>query len=286
MEQNLQYTVHSKEKFYFSLKIIFSLIGYGVILWFLYGFFSVGNIATTAVGSVFACYVLLIIAALIFRLGIMIGYLKGNAVKVRDNQVPDIYEIVKNQSEKLGLRKIPDTYILQSGGILNAFATRFIGTNYIVLYSDILETAYDKDATAVEFIIGHELGHVKRNHLLKNLILFPSALIPFLGAAYSRACEYTCDSIGQSLSPAGLKNGLLILAAGKKLYAKVNTMEYCQQDLREDGFWTWFAEKVSSHPNLTKRLRVYKNVMVSEEPKRVNVPVDEAKSDHNKYMPV
>jgi Zn-dependent protease with chaperone function len=178
---------------------------------------------------------------------------------------------------------------------LNAFAAKFLGRNYIVLYSEIVETAYGQDKSIIEFIIGHEMGHIKRNHMLKNLILFPSYIIPFLGSAYSRACEYTCDAIGFALCPAGAKGGLLVLASGKTIYKKVNLNEFLRQDDTEDGFWKWFAEKVSSHPNLTRRLGAFGEVKVSpvarsraallEEVAIAPAVVEIKDDDHNKYMP-
>lgn len=142
--------------------------------------------------------------------------------------------------------------------MLNAFATRFFGRNFIVLYSDILETAYEKGNKALEFVIAHEFGHIKRNHITKQLLTFPSRIIPFLNPAYSRACEYTCDNIGYSLCPEGAENGMLVLAAGKRLYSKVNKDEFVNSSNMEFGFWKWFAEIISSHPNLPKRISRFK----------------------------
>ena len=154
---------------------------------------------------------------------------------------------------------------MQNGGVLNAFATRFVGRNYVVIYSEIFDLIHEERTDELSFIIAHELGHVKRNHILKRLLLFPSFIVPFLGAAYSRACEYTCDNIGNALSPNGSKNGLMILAAGKKSFKKVNMDEYLELAEDETGFWKWFAEKVSSHPNLPKRIEnVSLNYMQSE----------------------
>lgn len=251
MEQPLDYQVHSKENTYFIIKVIAAIGGYLLI-------FQLIRLAfTTREAMAFLpllIYVVLIIIYLFLRLGVMIGYLKGNAIKVSNHQFPEIYKIVIEQSNLLRLKTIPDVYLLQNGGILNAFATRFFGSDYVVIYSNILEEAFEDNIETVKFIIGHELGHVKRKHMLKSVWLFPSFFIPFLNSAYSRACEYTCDNIGAALSNNGARPGLLLLASGKKLWKKVNPQAFIDQEQYEGGFWFWFAEKVSSHPRLTKRI--------------------------------
>ena len=183
----------------------------------------------------------------------MVGYVKGNGVRITIDQFPDVYSTIQKQCEQLNIN-VPPVYIIQNGGVLNAFATRFVGRNYVVLYSEIFELAFEDAADELNFVIAHELGHIKRHHLIKRFWLWPSSLIPFLGASYSRACEFTCDNIGHALSPNGSKLGLLLLASGKKIYKNVNVKEYLSSASYESGFWVWFAEKVSSHPNLPKRI--------------------------------
>ncbi len=218
--------------------------------------------------------------------GILVGHIKGNAVKITKTQFPDIYAILEKYCEKLKI-DIPSSYILQSDGVLNAFATKFIGRNYVVIYSEILELAYEKGQEALEFVIAHELGHVKRNHMTKKLLLFPSVIIPFLASAYSRACEYTCDNIGKSLSPIGAINGLLILAAGKQLYQKVNAEEYIKNEQYETSFWKWFAEKVSSHPHLPKRLSNIgiSQLIIQKEGKEFTNLTSDSGNDNSRFMP-
>jgi Zn-dependent protease with chaperone function len=286
MNSNINYSVHPKENLYFTLKVIFSLAIYAGLVGL---YILLSSIPTEEKAGIYGLvvYAVLIILFLVIRFGVLIGHLKGNAIKVRKDQFPDLYRLVVSQAEALRMTRVPEVYILQSGGILNAFAARFIGRNYVVLYSEVVEAAYEQNPKILEFIVGHELGHIKRGHMMKRFWLWPSSLVPFLGAAYSRACEYTCDRIGFALSPEGATAGLLILASGRSIYKKVNVKAYIDQDYSEDGFWKWFAEKVSSHPNLTKRVAEF--VRISPKAVLTEVPVEKPEpprvEDHSRYMP-
>jgi Zn-dependent protease with chaperone function len=85
-------------------------------------------------------------------------------------------------SEKLELRPTPDAFILHAHGAFNALATRFLGRNFIVLYSDVVD-ALESNPDAVDFYIGHELGHIQRKHLVWGPLLWPALILPILGAA-------------------------------------------------------------------------------------------------------
>lgn len=297
MAQALNYHVEPKENIYFAICLIISLLIYtAMILGIMAGLeFGKGPII-----AVLGFYAFIIIVALHVMRGVLVGYIRGNAVKLGPHQFPEIHQVVMRQSQALGLGRVPDIFLLQQGGLLNAFATRFMGSDYVVLYSDLMEEAYEKNQETVDFVIAHELGHVKRNHILKRLIVLPAMLVPFLGNAYSRACEYTCDSIGASLSPEGAHSGLLVLAAGKRLFRNVDAHIFIEQRYTEAGFWTWFAEKVSTHPHLTKRLaRFAKSPVFADTPQvgknngwdvpltapTKEEPKQEPVSDVSKYMP-
>jgi Zn-dependent protease with chaperone function len=248
----VQYTVDREETFYLALKCMITLAM--VVIIALVALYETQNAAGL---MVFVLYAFLIYLYQILVHSVAMGHLKGNGIRVTEEQFPEIHRIVAAHSRRLRLDSIPLIYIIQAGGVLNAFATRFVMKNYIVLYSDIVETAYDKGPDALSFIIGHELGHVKRRHIIKNTWLFPSVFFffPFFQFAYSRACEYTCDNIGAALSPDGATDGILILSAGKRLYSKVNIARYIKQSDEESGFWTWFAERLCTHPHTPKRIK-------------------------------
>lgn len=294
MDSNINYRVNAKENVYFYIRLVFSAGLYFLIVKLIMLSFQSDKIPAASF-FVLYFYAFAIILFLFFRFGILMGHLKGNAVRINKNQFPDLYQIVVKQARQLGIKSVPAVYIMQSGGVLNAFAARFLGRNYIILYSEIVEAAYEQDKSILEFIIAHELGHIKRNHMIKNLILIPSYFVPFLGSAYSRACEYTCDNIGHALCPYGVKGGLLILASGTTIYKKVNLNEFIRQEASEDGFWKWFAEKVSSHPNLTKRLAAFTDVQtttevppkssINEEPVAGQMSFVQREDDHSRYLP-
>lgn len=231
--------VNPKEKQYFVIALIISIVIYLLLI----------------VSIIGAVYLIFGAICFLFMQGLFIGNLKGNGIRISENQFPDVYRLTKELSEKIGLDSVPSVYIIQAGGLLNAFATRFLSRDFVVIYSDVFELAYEKGESALAFVIGHELGHLKRKHITKRIYVLPVMCIPFFGVAYSRACEYTCDRFGANVCPEGAANGLMVLAAGKKLYQEVNQEEYLRQINTEDGFWVWFSEKLASHPNLPKRLR-------------------------------
>jgi Zn-dependent protease with chaperone function len=248
------FQIHKKERVYFYISLVISCAWY-------YLFIShINNVAfhlVYNVPTIILFYALAIGLFMLFTHILLIGHLKGNAVEITEDQLPEVYKIIEDQARILKLRNTPTMYLLQGGGILNAFATRFLGTNYVILYSDVLELAFTEGVEVVEFIIAHELGHIKRNHisLFRKVLLFPSLFVPFLRGAYARACEYTCDNIGFSLSPGGASGGLLLLAAGRSLYKRISLEAYIRNANNASGFASWIAEVCSTHPHLTKRLQ-------------------------------
>ena len=184
-----------------------------------------------------------------------IAHLRGNAVRLSAEQLPELHERVRQLSARIGLDPVPDAYLLQSGGALNALATRFLGTNLIVLYSDLLEACGENEA-ARDFIVAHELGHLHAGHLRWSWLLIPGLAMPFLGHAYSRAREYTCDRYGiaASVDRERALDGLSVLAAGAGHAPRVNRRALVAQraDL-ESGFMK-LGSWLFTHPSIAHRL--------------------------------
>ncbi len=199
-------------------------------------------------------YVIGIAVFLILSHGAFIGRIRGSAVRLSSRQFPEVYKIATRLAAEMGFANLPAIYVQQAGGALNAFATRFFGRSFVVVYSDVIDLAYESGEGALEFVIAHELGHLHRRHPTKRAIVLPAMFVPFLGSAYSRACEYTADRYGSRFAPTDAISGLLVLAAGKRLYRRMDAQNFREQADREKGFWTWYAEITESHPLLVHRV--------------------------------
>ena len=238
--------INPRERFLYAAMVVVSLLVYSGLLF-------VGLSKPEAAASILL-YGLLFTFIGIFAQGLALGRVRGNAVRVSERQFPQLHRLAAAHAQRIGLKRAPAVYVMESGGLLNAFATRFMGRDFVIVHSDVLELALARGESAVGFIMGHELAHVWRGHLKHRWLTLPARLIPYLGLAYSRACEYTCDRIGAYCQPDGAITGLLALAAGKQLHAHVDVKEYASQAETDKGFWIRRAELMSSHPLLPKRV--------------------------------
>jgi Zn-dependent protease with chaperone function/type II secretory pathway pseudopilin PulG len=200
-------------------------------------------------------YALMFFVFYLFAQSGLIAYIKGNAVRITPQQYPDLHQRLSGCCQRLGMSGVPETYLLHGNGVFNAFATRFLGRSFLVLYSDVAD-ALESRPGALNFYLGHELGHVHRGHLSWRPVLLPASFLPLLGAAYHRACESTCDNYGAACCDDledGVR-GLSALAAGGRRWQDLNLSEYLQQAGDTSGFWMSFHELVSDYPWLVKRV--------------------------------
>ncbi len=232
--------VYGNEKSLFVIHLFLSLVFWFSII--------VGTLGIALI------YVLLFFIGYLFAQSGLIAWIRGNGIKISEQQFPDLYQRYQQCCQKLNIDTMPEAYILEGGGILNAFATRFLGRNFVVLYSNIIDAMSD-NPEAINFYFGHELAHIKRNHLKWSAVIWPSNLLPWIGAAYSRACEYTCDQFGKLCCDNSQQalHGMLVLAAGEKRYSSVNIDKYLEQVQATGAFWMAFHELIADYPWLVKR---------------------------------
>jgi Zn-dependent protease with chaperone function/type II secretory pathway pseudopilin PulG len=242
------------EKILFAMGFVFSLIVWFVLLITIVGIFY----------GLFIGFFMFVAHAM------MISYIKGHSVKISNSQFPDMYSRIVHISENLGLQTVPEVYLMQAGGMLNAFATKFTGRSFIVIYSDLLEACSD-GGKEIDMIIGHEIGHLALGHLRWFWFLAPAKMLPWLGSAYSRACEYSSDLCGlEACGDLGAASrGLSILAAGGKYGKSLDVKAFVDQLDDLNGFWASIYELNASHPFLPKRVA---SLINSKKPGMVRIP--------------
>lgn len=228
-----------KEKRYYGFLLLFSILVWSIL-------------AITII----AIPIMLIIGLFVWiGNGLLVAYLRSEAVEISEEQMPELYQSFIDACQLLGLKKVPSIYILESGGLLNAFATRHASRDFVVLYSDIIET-FGSNSKELMFIIGHELGHIQRKHISKQILIMPGLLCPILAPAYSRACESSCDRYGVFVSKnldASI-NAMLALVGGKSLHKELNARVFAKQHHKNRGFFVSLHEILSSYPTLSKRV--------------------------------
>lgn len=228
-----------REEAYFIVALIFS-----IMIWLL------------CVVTIIPIFYALFIGLFIWLAnGLLVAQLKADAVRVVATSFPALAGAFARVCAKLQIAQVPELYVVQSNGVLNAFATRHCGRNFVVVYSDMLE-AYGADSPEIEFLLGHEIGHIQRSHLQKRLLLFPGLMLPLLGNAYHRACELTCDRYGAYATSAmqGAVQAMMVLAGGKQAPLSMNPELFARQYAEHRGFFVSWFELISGYPTLSQRV--------------------------------
>ncbi|HBZ05013.1 M48 family metalloprotease [Massilia sp.] len=244
--------VYKNEKTLFVLMLVLSLLVWaGLVL---------------GLGWAVLSYALMFFLFYCFAQSALISYIKGTGVRITAEQFPDLDRQILACCAKLGLEREPEAYLLQMGGSLNAFATRFLGRDFLVLYTDVVDGLHD-NPDALNFYIGHEIGHIKRKHLSWATVLLPASMLPLVGAAYSRAREYTCDRHGLAACEQAINAefGMAALAAGGRRWRTMNKSAYIEQSRETEGFWMSFHELVGDYPWLVKRMAAVRALAAGQE---------------------
>lgn len=135
-----------------------------------------------------------------------------SALRVGPSQFPDVYEIVTDCAQRLGIG-IPEVYIRNAPSEINsgAYATEQ-DAPLIEITSGLLERVTPGELRSV---LGHECGHIHNNHGVYNaaaqillnslqiaipgiqqIVQFVSAPLRWAFMMWSRAAEVTCDRAG------------------------------------------------------------------------------------------
>ena len=208
---------------------------------------------------------LLVITLFLFIMLILELYyaeVRSRAIKVTSRQFSEIYDMAVKYAAMLGLKKIPEIYLVQENGVLNAYASNVLRKRYIIINADLLEIAYRQynDFSSIGFVLAHEMAHIKLKHvsIWNRYTVMLTQILPIIGPALSRVREYSCDRLAQVVSENDGMEAMMALSIGKHLYKKTDITDYIDSTNRTAGFWMWVVNLSSSHPVLPKRMRALK----------------------------
>ena len=226
----------------------------------LFSLMAIISILTWVVLTIVTVGLVWLLLLLLYGVGLaafsyFISHVRGNGVRVTADQFPDLHARFTACCTIVELAPPPQFYLLTGNGVLNAFATRFLRRNYVVLYSDIVD-ALDDDPAALNFYIGHELGHIVQRHLIHHWWLIWARWLPLLATAYSRAREYSCDQYGLLCTDnqRSAIHAMAVLAAGRRRWKDLNVAAYIAQREQSGGFWMALNELTAPYPWLCKRV--------------------------------
>lgn len=215
-------------------------------------------IALVAIGSISDYFLLILALPLIVFVarGLMYAQQRVGAVQMSPTQFPEGYRMMVEAAARYGLHYVPDAYVVNGNGAINAFASGHGFRRYIVIFSDLFEVGGTaRSPEALEFVIGHEVGHIAAGHTSYWRQLFTGTLmsIPILGTTLSRTQEYTADNFGYYTHPAGAPPAIGVMAAGKYMLSAVDFDQFADRAVRDKGFFVTVVNLLSTHPVLTWR---------------------------------
>lgn len=201
---------------------------------------------------------IVMIGALYLATAYLYAKQKANAIRITENNFPEVYDIIVQQAKQLGMKKVPEVYIAQGGGVLNAFSSFILCRQYIVIHAEVFEVAYREhhDMDVLRFIIAHEMGHIYYRHatLGYNLPILFAQIVPILGTSASRAREYSCDRLAQRITGTDGIDSMMMLMVDRHLYKQVNVEDYLKTAAEQHGFFLWLSNLLADHPVACKRI--------------------------------
>jgi len=251
----------TKEKTYGVLMLAFGALFWLLIVWGIWAGLTSNVPQVVRVAQLYLTYGIVFGAIYWLASAFYCATAFGNMILLGPQQFPELHAMVLEGAKALEMSAPPKAFLFNSNGLFNAFARRLLGGRYLFLTSALVEADSDEQ---VRFVIGHELGHHAAGHLnpWMNLIKAPAYVIPFLQPAYSRAREYTCDSIGNHLSKdlVAARSSLQMLGCGcRRLNEKMNCEAFLAQEAMVPPFFGFLNEIIRSHPRLTRRVAALKD---------------------------
>lgn len=168
--------------------------------------------------------------------------LRGSNFRVTPKSCPELYKQVENIANVLDVEDFPEIYT-QWGYFINAYTTGYKEDTLLTLYSGAVDLLSKEQ---LDFIIGHEMGHIKSKHVIYHVmaskIVAKSSQLPIaselilpitFGLIYwYRMSEFTSDRAGllACQNPdAAIETIIKMTGVPKKYYNSVSKEVFLEQ---------------------------------------------------------
>ncbi|WP_150240486.1 M48 family metallopeptidase [Nocardiopsis quinghaiensis] len=181
---------------------------------------------------------------------------RAESVKISPTQFPEVYRTVVSLAAGMGLSRTPEVYVRVGGRYREADAAGHGLRRYLVLSDELFgPDGRIRDPRALAFLVAHQLGHVAAGHtgFWRRTAALGADLVPGLGAALSRAMEYTADNHAYAHVPEGA-HAARITAGGGHLYTRVNMGEMADRARTDRGFSLLLYHLLARRPGNTRRM--------------------------------
>ena len=212
--------------------------------------------------------IVIFLISLLFQYYAYYGGQLAYSIRVSEKNFPEIYHKAQEYTRLLGLKKMPEIYVRQMNGQVNAYTSWVPGKTFIQLNAEIVDLAYmeNKDFDTVFFVMAHEFGHVHLHHVQLAYTLWPmlAMFFPAVGQLFylglQRAREYSADRVAQALTAGKAElETMMMLSAGRHAYKYVDAEDYVER-INENNralerFARWCINFGSTHPIHPYRVR-------------------------------
>ncbi len=204
-----------------------------------------------------------------------------SAMRIDLNTAPELAEVVSECGHKLQPGPV-EVYLVEQSQI-NAYTLGIGNPKVLVLFTPLLKVMSIRE---LQFIIGHEMGHVALGHTWLNTIVGGLAGIPApFGAAvllyaafrwWNRMCEFSADRAG--LLACGNLN-VAVAALVKLVAPEIQTQWDFDRalaviDAEDDHVSNRFSELFQTHPMLIRRINHLRDYARTTEYRRLQAGVN------------
>ncbi|MGX8237140.1 ankyrin repeat domain-containing protein [Exiguobacterium undae] len=230
-----------KERMYFVLLLISTILtGCSLI------------VVAIALGKavVFILSIILILLLIVWvRHWIRVMTIRDTGIQLGSTQYPSEYEEIRRYAEQVGLWKMPEVFVTRHQYIKRPTTIGLFQKYLLVLPSP------DFTDSAIRLEVIRELVRLRHNHEEKKFLLLLGSWIPFLRAAYLRACVETADRLALAqLQEAERVPALIQSIIGPVKWTRLQMDQYIEEKIRPASIGSSISYLFRHQPSVARRL--------------------------------